>query len=134
MEDIVFNIPSKSIEKKENSKLLIVIHLEEHNENTVNFLTNIVKALKLDIVEDCTVVAMAPYEYNIGKVTTSYEHAIFFGLSPAQILFNMNIPLYKVITSSNTRMFFADPLSQIINDQTKKGVLWKSMQAMYKIG
>lgn len=81
----------------------------------------------------CIDISKAPTSFNCLQQNYKPHYIIGFGINPADVGLQFQLPPYHPITLLGIQFLFADALSVIANDKQKKAILWNCLKAMYKV-
>lgn len=124
------------VEGPENPDL-IVFYSDSANESLPEhlkiFLSNVLKAANKTI--DNVLIINAFYGANASKIAGIFEvnQAIAFGVLPNEISLQINAVLYSSVKLNGTEYLFAEALSDIEKDKSKKIQLWQAMKTFFGI-
>lgn len=59
------------------------------------------------------------------------EYILVFGLAPSDVCLSIDAPLYKPFAFYGATWLFAEPLSVLEPDKTRKGLLWRALQQLF---
>lgn len=124
------------IEGNENPDL-IVFYSDSANESLSEhlkvFLSNVLKAANKSI--DNVLIINAFYGVNGSKVAGIFEvnQIIAFGVFPNEIAMQINAVLYSSVKLNGKDYLFAEALSDIEKDKSKKIQLWQAMKTFFGI-
>ena len=118
-----------------NKKKLLILtsHEDAEDDNAKTQLKAILAAIKFDMADDC---AVLPFKQNESIAfqklpLTTFDHLISFGISPKQIGLQINHYNYTSLKILNKSLLFADSISSISNDVSKKKQLWAALQSIF---
>ncbi len=81
----------------------------------------------------CVDIDKQPYSLHYFKQQYAPHYVIGFGIKPADVGLQFQLPPYHPIALLGVQFLFADALSVIANDKQKKVILWNCLKAMYKV-
>lgn len=135
--DVLYNIPADTKELiipegSEINKILIFVEKNKFGDSESNTLHLIIKAIKLDLQRDITIIKMEPTQkISLSSVSSDFQDIILFGLQPSTLGFFVEFKYYEVMKFEKHRMLLADTLTELNNSKTKKAQLWSVLQSMY---
>ncbi len=118
---------------KEKTTLVIYEPVNEHKE-LETFLTNILKAAKLDISKDVNLLkttAESGFSFIRLKTKTSIGKVLIFGIPPKKLGINLDLKLYTSLEFQGCIFLLADSLATIQSKVDKKRALWTCLQQIY---
>jgi len=137
-DELLFVLPERAVEslaEGQFARRILVLALEESAAlGNRDFLTKILAAAQLDLNRDCLFDQIPSGEpFSTPRFIREKHPAqvLVFGLPPAQLGLTAQIPLYQTIEFYNTQWLFADALSVLEPDKTKKGLLWTALKALF---
>ena len=112
--------------------LLIVIQSTDKEENIAT-LEGLVKAIKLDIEKDVTIVSTEENFTSLNSLiaTGKYSTIILLGISPDQIGFAINAQPYFFYKMEGFTILLTDSLRDMNADKAKKMKFWQNLQARF---
>ena len=99
-----------------------------------DFLAKVLAAANLNLEKDtllAEIPASQPLKFSTDLKHKTPEQVLVFGLSPAQLGLNLEISLYKPVGFYGTTWLFADALSLLEPDKTRKGQLWTALKQIF---
>jgi hypothetical protein len=115
-----------------SQKVLIIVAKSQYGEAEQAFLSNIVKAIKLDVVQDCHIFILQIEELLIHRyLPQNYDVVLVFGLSPKQIGMQIHFVKYASLPISNATYVFVDDLLTLQSDQAIKSKLWGMLKMVF---
>ncbi len=115
-------------------KLLILITKEDAEEDkAMTTLKAILNAIKYDMEEDCALLPIDSKESIVFQKLPldACHHIISFGISPKQMGLQIQHHNYTTLKILEKELLFADTLSVITNDVSKKKLLWAALQSIF---
>lgn len=112
--------------------LLIAIHSKDKQEN-ISTLQGLVKAIKLDIEEDVTIVSSYGESTPVNALISSnnYNTVILIGLTPDQVGFSLQAKKYFIYKMESFSLLLVDSLQEMNADKSKKMAFWQNLQALF---
>ncbi|MBK9335467.1 MAG: hypothetical protein IPM98_02295 [Lewinellaceae bacterium] len=136
--DKIYQIPENALLKNARGeffkRVLVIAQAELMHPGNLDFLKKILFAAGLDLSKDALFVelqeadqvALFPVEQ-----TKQPESVLVFGVSPAQLGLNIQIPLYQPTPFYGMTFLFSDKLSELEPDKIRKANLWQALRQMY---
>jgi hypothetical protein len=117
------------------ARQVAVLALKELNgSSNRDFLDKVLTAAQLNLAQDALLAeipAGEPRTLSADFVELQPKQVLVFGLSPAQLGLSFEIQAYQPLTFYGCTWLFADPLSAIESDKTKKTQLWSALKQMF---
>lgn len=108
-------------------KLLILINKNENGVGPKEFLKKILNAKKINLEEDVYLLPIDSTE-NLSfiqlKKDKEINQAIFFGINPIQLGFNLNLKKYETENLNEITLLYSDEISKIEKSESLKRQLW----------
>ena len=107
---------------------------EPAHPGNLDFLKKILLAAGLDLEQDTLLAQIQETEQSSFLPKAKEKHpdtVLVFGPSPEQIGLNIQIPRYQPTPFYGTVLLFADKLSALEPDKTRKTNLWQALKQMY---
>jgi len=127
------NIQSQ-VEGSANKKLLLLLNQSDQQPELIAFLTKILGAVKYDLSQDAGLLVVTPAT-QLSLVAycrhASMEQVIIFGLSPKDLMLNINVVKNQPLSMSGVQFLFTDPLAEMQNNAALKKPFWGAMQGMF---
>ncbi|MBL7779679.1 MAG: hypothetical protein JNM22_00590 [Saprospiraceae bacterium] len=138
--ELIFTAPEhlpNEIAKGQFAKGIWVLALEEASGNSnTDFLKKVLSAAQLDLERD-TLFAIIPEGMPIDMAASlrikPATHVLVFGISPTQLGLHVEARPFQPFSFYGTTWLFADALSALEPDKTKKGLLWTALKSMFLI-
>jgi hypothetical protein len=113
-----------------------VLALDEPANSGANtdFLTKVLAAANLNLEKDtlfAAIPASEPVNFSTDLKRKQPEHVLVFGLHPSQLGLTIETPLYRPIAFYGVTWLFADALSVLEPDKSRKGQLWSALKQMF---
>jgi hypothetical protein len=123
--------PPKTSGKGEKG-LLISLQSSDKEENMAT-LEGLVKAIKLDIEEDVTIVSMDESYTSLNSLIANnkYSTIILVGITADQIGFTINAQPYFFYKMEGFSILLTDSLSDMNADKAKKMKFWQNLQSRF---
>jgi hypothetical protein len=135
--DTLFNMPDETHSTAETfgcgrQNVLLVVKRDQYSDTESEFLKNIIKAVKLDIAEDCEVLLLGQNRSVIHMhFQKDHEVVIVFGLKPDEVGMQISHQLYSILPMGKRLYLFVDELPSIQKDQTLKTKLWNTLKIIF---
>lgn len=114
------------------TSLIIVDKLDYEVVANQQFLSNVLKASKLDQVNDVKILVVdIEHPILLGSELDKVKSVLVFGVNPKYFGLNMNPKIYKIFTFEKMQLMIFHKIGDIANDQQKKQILWKVLQHHY---
>lgn len=117
------------------ARRLAVLCLEEpDSQGNRAFLTKVLAAAQLNLNQDALLTEIPGKEpRSIAADLRRHQplQVLVFGLTPAQLGLSVEIPLYQPFSFYGVTWLFADKLSALEPDKTKKSQLWTALQKIF---
>jgi len=112
--------------------LLIVIHANDKQENLAT-LQGLVKAIKLDIEKDVSIVSFTDQRTSLNTIlsSTKYNTVILIGVTPDQVGFSLAAKKYFIYKMESFALLLSDSLRDLNADKSKKMAFWQNLQSLY---
>lgn len=112
--------------------LLIVIHNADMEENMAT-LEGLVKAIKLDIDNDVTIVSIEDEitSFNTLLKSKDYSTVILIGVQPKDVGFTIKAQSYFFYKMESFSILLTDSLGTMNADKSKKMKFWQNLQARF---
>lgn len=137
IEELVYRVAEVSVNdlaKGNFTKKILILALDEPNcPGNIDFITKVLSAAKLDLLEDtlfAEVSANTPINCFAG-LPERPKFILVFGLQPAQVGLMALAQPYQAIDINGSTWLFADPLSVLEPDRAKKGKLWEALKGIF---
>ena len=112
---------------------ILAVAEPEQTDNT-DFLKKVLAAAQLDLERD-TLFAEIPAEEPMDMAAClrmkPAEKVLVFGIPPEQLGLHIQAPAFQPFAFYGTTWLFADALSVLAPDKTKKGLLWTALKSMF---
>ena len=136
--DLVFRVPERSVLDFAAGgfarRVLVVVTAGQERPADRDFLTKILAASRLNLEQD-TLFACIPSGEPVSVLPAvkqkHAEHILVFGLSPALLGINAEMPLYQPRQFYGATFLFAESLDILEPDKTRKGKLWQALQQIF---
>ena len=136
--ELIFVAPSRlpnEIAKGGFAKGIWVLATAESGQpGHTDFLKKVLAAAQLDLERD-TLFAEIPPEEPIDMAAClrikPAEKVLVFGIPPAQLGLHIDAPAFQPFAFYGVTWLFADALSVLEPDKTKKGLLWTALKSMF---
>lgn len=119
---------------KNKKKLLILTTKEDaEDDNAKTTLKAILNAIKFDMEEDCAILPFNPNEsIPFQKFPLdACDQIISFGISPKQMGLQIQHHMYTSLKILEKELLFADSISLIAKDVSKKKLLWAALKSIF---
>ncbi len=106
-----------------------------HPDNT-DFLKKVLAAAQLDLERDtlfAEIPEAQPLDMAAGLRIKPAAHILVFGVLPQQLGLHIQPPFFQPFTFYGATWLFADALSVLAPDKTKKGLLWTALKSMFLV-
>ncbi len=137
-DDLIFLVPEGSLLNEAQGgfarRLLVVTAAEPDAPDAQPFLSKILAAAQLNLAQDALLVeipADRPFALLPALKSKQPAHVLVFGLSPESLGLALQIALYQPFTFYDSTFCFADKLSLLEPDKTRKAQLWRALQTMF---
>ncbi len=112
--------------------LLIALQSQDKAQNLAT-LQGLVKAIKLDIDEDVTIVSCNGKFTSLNSILSSreYQTVILIGTPPDQVGFSINAKKYFFYKMESFSILLTDSLQEMNADKSKKMAFWQNLQARF---
>ncbi len=138
IDELVFIVPEHGVESFAEGQyarqILVMALAEPDSPGNRDFLTKIFAAAQLDLSRDSFFAQVpAPERLSMPPFIREKDpkHILVFGLSPAQLGLTLQVQQYQATEFYGTTWLFADALSALEPDKTKKGLLWTALKALF---
>jgi len=136
--DLIFQVPERSVLDFTSGgfaqQILVVAAAEPGYPGNRDFLAKILAAARLDLEKD-TLFAEVPAGESVSLLPAiKHKHAghiLVFGLSAAQLGIVAEITPYQPQIFYGATFLFADALSVLEPDKTRKGNLWLALRQIF---
>lgn len=133
--DLLFLVPERSpldfASGQFARRILVVVAAEP---DRVDFLSKILAAAQLNLQQD-TLLAEIPPATRVALLPAlkakQPAQVLVFGLDPQTLGLSLNVPLYQAFNFYNATFLFAERLSLLEPDKTRKGLLWRALQIIF---
>lgn len=137
-DELIFLVPDTALPTHTEGgfarRILVVIAAEPEAPDTRPFLTKILAAANLHLQQDALLAEIpegAPVALLSILKAKQPTHVLVFGLQPEALGLALQTSLYQPFHFYNTSFLFAEKLSLLEPDKTRKGQLWRALQAMF---
>ncbi|HPI05231.1 MAG TPA: hypothetical protein PLM41_02550 [Saprospiraceae bacterium] len=136
--ELIFAVPTglpNEIAKGQFAKGIWILALAESNQSdNTDFLKKVLSAAQLDLERD-TLFAEIPESEPVDMAASlrikPAAQVLVFGIPPKQLGLHLNAPVFQPFAFYGTTWLFADALSVLEPDKTKKGLLWTALKTMF---
>ena len=114
----------------------ILFAAEEGSLDNIDFLKKVLAAAQLDLDGDtffAEVPEAEPLDMAAALRIKPATQVLVFGIPPRQLGLHVEAPLFQPFSFYNTTWLFADALSILAPDKTKKGLLWTALKTMFLV-
>lgn len=112
----------------------VLVAAEPAYPDNTDFLKKVLAAAQLDLERD-TLFAEVPEAQPLDMATSirikPAGQILVFGIPPQQLGLHIQAPLFKPFNFYGATWLFADALSVLAPDKTKKGLLWTGLKSMF---
>lgn len=136
--ELIFIAAEKTVlDKAEGgfARNLLVLMLEEPQAAANReFLTKVLAAANLNLSQDALLAEIPTHEpRNLAPVLQSHQpkQVLIFGLSAAQLGLSFEVQAYQPVQFYGCTWLFADKLSTLEPDKTKKSQLWTALKQIF---
>lgn len=122
--------------KGNHRKGLFVANMGEETPANAELLSKMLQAAGYDMAEDalvCWLTTPSPFSFASLRNEAAFTHALFFGLTPAQVGLKVNIKPYEPLSLGGATYLFAASIAEIQANPALKRPLWEGMKSMFKI-
>lgn len=138
-DDLIFLAPDRPVSDLAGghfARRIWVLALAEPAAATANrdFLTKVLAAANLNLEKDTRFAEIPPnmpVHFSADMQHNKPAQVVVFGLQPAQIGLSVSMPLYQPVEFYGCTWLFADALSVLEPDKTRKGQLWSCLKQMF---
>jgi hypothetical protein len=135
----IFQLPNSdeflSLLEGTNTKGILVVIGDDFSEERRAYLTKILTAAKLNLVEDCLLLRGAATKnlpsFAQLKSIQPISKTLIFGLLPSDLGLNVQIPPYTPTTFLDATFLYIDKLSDIEPSPERRKALWACLQKMF---
>lgn len=102
--------------------------------DNTDFLKKVLAAAQLDLEQDTLFAEIPegqPFDMSGSLRMKPAGQVLVFGISPQQLGVHVQAPLFQPFSFYGTTWLFADALSVLAPDKTKKGLLWTALKSMF---
>lgn len=114
----------------------VLAQAETPGSSNTDFLKKVLSAAQLDLERD-TLFAEIPENEPVDMAAClrikPAANVLVFGLAPAQLGLHVEARPFQPFSFYGTTWLFADALSVLEPDKTKKGLLWTALKSMFLI-
>jgi len=102
-------------------------------QNAIDFLQKIIHAIGFNLENDILRIPLTQEMSCSFRSLTQFniKHLFVFGLTPAQLGIQAKVSPYQPLEIHNCKVFFADSLKELSENQTKKRMLWMYLKATF---
>lgn len=137
--DLIFIAPERraaELSKGQFARRIWVLALAEplHGAANREFLGKVLAAANLNLEKDTLFAEIPvgePVTFSTDIKDKQPEHILVFGLSPAQLGLTLNMRPYTPFSFYGATWLFADALSALEPDKTRKGQLWSALKQLF---
>ena len=137
-DELVFIAPERGVESfaegQYTRQILVLVLHEPASAGNRDFLAKIFAAAQLDLTRDSLFAQVPPHEpLSLPPFIREKRPAqvLVFGLPPTQLGLTLQVRPYQAVEFYGTTWLFADALSALEPDKTKKGLLWTALKALF---
>lgn len=136
----IYQIESQEVESTNSDlskkSVQIILNQKDRQPETIEYLSKIMSAIQLSIVDDCNIHYVDDLNKNwfnqfLAQIGSS--KCIFFGVDPAKIGVWFQVPVYRYFTLLQNDFIFIDTPDTIKTNKEKKSLFWAELQLMFKI-
>jgi hypothetical protein len=106
-----------------------------HGDSNRDFLAKVLAAVQLNLEKD-TLLAEIPAQQPLNfSISLQHKHAaqvLVFGILPAQLGLRVETAAYRPFSFYGSTWLFADALSVLEPDKTKKAQLWAALRQIFQ--
>lgn len=136
--DLLFRLPENTILPRLGGdfarQIAILVLAEPDAPGNLPFLSKVLAAARLNLEKDTAFAEIQPGECVSFLPILKDKHAthlLVFGLSPAQLGLAVEMQLYQAQIFYGATFLWADRLSVLEPDKTRKGQLWQALQRIF---
>lgn len=114
----------------------IILNQSDRQPETIEYLSKIMAAIKLSLVDDCNIHYVGDQDknwFNHFQVKIGSSKCIFFGVDPVKIGVWFQVPMYRYFTLLQNDFIFIDAPETIKINKEKKSLFWAELQLMFKM-
>ncbi len=122
------NVSAYSFSGNHQKKILIAF--VDEGDEFFTYLQRVLSSVKINLVDDCLLLKINAEDVDLPRLhelqrESNFSKAIFFGISPKQLGFQIDLPKdQEIIKIQNTEILFTDALSDIQKSSaTQRGLL-----------
>lgn len=121
----------------DNQKGIIIVYSHNAEEfslqNVKDFLGKIIHAIGFNLENDTRCIPITQETSCSFRSLNEFDakHLFVFGLTPTQLGIQANVSPYQEIEIQNCKIFFADNLKQLSEDQRKKRQFWMYLKTTF---
>lgn len=138
-EELIFIAPEHTalyFSKGSFASRVWVFALDEGSAANANrdFLAKVLAAANLNLEKDtlfAEIYASEPVHFSTDLKNKEPQQVLVFGLMPRQLGLTIDVPLYKPVSFYGATWLFADALSVLEPDKTKKSQLWSALKQLF---
>lgn len=137
-DELIFLIPDGSLPEHVEGgfarRILVVLEAETEAPELRPFLTKVLAAAQINLLQDALVIevpAGRPVSILPVLKTKQPTHVLVFGIKPESLGLALQVKLYQPFHFYQSDFLFAEKLSLLEPDKTRKGHLWRALQAMF---
>lgn len=115
---------------------LVFFDKEATGEKDLSFIKKVMQAVALEpgknayLIGVDTTKKIPSFDYLTAPMI---QFILVFGILPTTLGLQLKAPVYLPFTFGNKTFIFTEDLSNLQQDKEKKGLLWKALQAAYKV-
>lgn len=117
--------PDSRSEEQSGKKVFVILRAEETGDpERTGFLTKVLEAVQVNLETEAWV-------GSTGVQNPGTKPLLVFGLTPSQLGYTFQAPLYQPFRMGDRQFLFSDSLRDISADKNKKAALWKALQILF---
>lgn len=120
-----------------NQEGIIIVYTNNEQvfspKNVKDFLEKIIHAIGFNLENDILRIDLTQETPCSFRSLNQFDakHIFVFGMTPAQFGIQANVSPYRVLEIQNRKIFFADSLKELSENQIKKRQLWMYLKATF---
>jgi DNA polymerase III psi subunit len=127
----IVSLAAEALPDTTKKPLLVVV--QSPSVEDMVLLSKILKAVKMDLEDidllDVGKLTAETLDHKMAQIAVS--HLLTFGVPLPKLNLNVLLTPYQIKEDRGVKFLFADALSDLQNDNTRKALLWKCLQAMF---
>ncbi len=127
-------LPNEIAQGRFAKGIWILAAAEPAQAENLDFLKKVLAAAQLDLERDTLFAEIPPGEPVDMAATLRIkpaEKVLVFGIPPQQLGLHIEAPVFQPVVFYGATWLFADALSVLAPDKTKKGLLWTALKSIF---